>query len=102
MGLVFVPASYAAEPSKVGVTRTQIEGVDDVGWNDTPHSSSTITCLGGELVIDPFARPCCSDSSTGSLHFRDGAAWSCIKSNDPRMTCVSLNTSSRNFDTNSV
>ena len=100
-GAVTVPASFAAEHSKSGVTRTHIEGVDNWGWNDTPLSPATYTCPGGELVVDPFVGPYCADSTTGRMHFRDGAAWTCSTSNDPRMTGVGVYTSNGNFDVNS-
>ena len=100
-GAVIVPASFAAEKSGFGVTRTQIVGFDNWAWNDTPLSPAAITCPGGELVVDPTGGPYCSDSTTGRLHFRDGAAWTCMTSNDPRMTGVGLYTSNGNFDANS-
>ena len=70
VGAVILPASLAAEDSGLGVTRTQIEGVDNWGWNGGPLSNSKITCPGGVLIGPPFD---CSDSTTGRLHFRDGA-----------------------------
>ena len=100
-GAVTVPASFAAEHSRSGVMRTHIEGVDNWGWNDTPLSPATYTCPGGELVVDPFVGPYCADSTTGRMHFRDGAAWTCATSNDPRMTGVGVYTSNGNFDVNS-
>ena len=97
VGAVIVPASLAAEDSVSGVTRTQIEGVDNWGWKGGPPSTSTITCPGGELM-EPFD---CSDSTTGRLHLRDGAGWSCTTSNDPRITGIGLYTSNGNFDADS-
>ena len=97
VGAVIVPASFAAEDSVSGVTRTPIEGVDNWGYNGGPPSTVTITCPGGELMV-PFD---CSDSNTGRLHLRDGAGWSCATSNDPRMTGVGLYTSNGNFDADS-
>jgi hypothetical protein len=87
--------------SGFGVTRTHIVGSDNWAWNDTPLSPANINCPGSELVVDPLFGPYCSDSTTGRLHFRDGAAWSCMTSNDPRMTGVGLYTSNGNFDANS-
>jgi len=101
MGAAIVPASFAAENSKFGVTRTQIKGFDNWAWKD-PLSPATITCPGGELVVDPSVGPYCSDSTTGRLHFRDGAAWTCMTANDPRMTGVGLYTSNGNFDADST
>jgi hypothetical protein len=97
MGAVIVPASFADEYSVAGVTRTQIEGVDNWGWTGGPQSNPTITCPGGELMV-PFD---CSDSATGRLHFRDGLAWSCMTAGDSRMTGIGLYTSNGNFDADS-
>jgi hypothetical protein len=99
VGVVVVPTSFAAEP---GVTRTPVEGFDNWGWIDYPLSPAAITCPGGELMVHPLFGPYCSDSTTGRLHFRDGAAWSCITTDDPRMTGVGLYTNNGNFDANST
>ncbi|MDH4018696.1 MAG: hypothetical protein OEU84_03770 [Xanthomonadales bacterium] len=101
LSAVIVPASFAAEKSGFGAIHTQIVGSDNWAWNDTPLSPPTIICPGGELVIDPSVGPYCADSTTGRLHTRDGGAWSCMTSNDPRMTGVGLYTSNTNFDANS-
>jgi hypothetical protein len=100
-GAVIVPASFASEISASAVTRTHIEGFDNWAWNDTPLSPSTVTCPGGELLFAPLIGPYCSDSTTDRLHFRDGAAWSCMTSNDPRMNGIGLYTSNGNFDADS-
>jgi hypothetical protein len=102
IGAVLAPASFAAEDTAFGVTHSQIEGFDNWAWNDVPLSPSTRTCPGGQLVVDPFIGPYCSDSNTGRMHFRDGASWSCVTTNDPRMTGVGLYTSNGNFDANST
>ena len=101
LGAAIIPASFADGESASGVTTTQIEGSDNWAWNDTPLIPSTVKCPGGELEVDPFGVPSCSDSNTGRLHFRDGAAWTCATSNDPRMTGVGVYTSNGNFDVNS-
>ena len=97
MSAMIGPASLADQNAVSGVTRTEIEGVDNWGWKGGPQSTSTIRCPGGELM-DPFD---CSDSTTGRLHFRDGAGWSCMTANDPRMTGIGLYTSNGNFDADS-
>ena len=97
-GLLLVSLPGFAEPSAdAGVTRTLIEGSDNWGWQGGPPSTTEITCPGGELM-EPFD---CSDSMTGRLHLRDGAGWSCMTSNDLRMTGVGLYTSNGNFDADS-
>jgi len=98
MGAVFLPASLAAEDSVPGVTRTEITGDDNWGWQGGPESDSTIICPGGELVGPP---PGCADSNTDRLHLRDGAGWSCMTSNDMRMTGVGVYTSNFNWDPDS-
>ena len=97
MGVLIGPASLADENSVSGVTRTHVEGVDNWGWNGGPQADSKITCPGGEFMV-PFY---CADSTTGRLHFRDGAGWSCMTSSDPRMTGIGLYTSNGNFDVDS-
>ena len=92
--LVSIPA-FADPPADAGVTRTQIEGWDNWGWQGGPQSSSRIICPGGELAEMPFP---CTDSMTGRVHLRDGAGWSCVTSNDWRMTGIGLYTSNANFD----
>ena len=94
--LVSLPA-FADPPVDAGVTRTDIEGWDNWGWQGGPPANPEIWCPGGEL-IEPFD---CSDSMTGRLHFRDGAGWSCTDSNDARMRGVGLYTSNGNFDADS-
>ena len=98
-GAMIGPASLADENSVSGVTRTEIEGVDNWGYRGGPESDTTINCPGGELFAGP--PPGCADSNTGRLHLRDGAGWSCMTSNDPRMTGVGLYTSNGNFDADS-
>ena len=102
LAILALTSLAVADDSKPGhgATRTHVEGVDNWAWNDTPLSPPTINCPGGELVVDPFSGPYCSDSKTGRLHFRDGVAWSCITSDDPRMTGVGLYTSNGNLDAN--
>jgi hypothetical protein len=90
MSAAIVPAGFAAEKSAPGVTRTQIEGVDNWAWRDTPLSPATITCPGGDCF------------TTGRMHFRGGTSWSCMTANDPRMTGVSVYTSNGNFDANAT
>lgn len=102
MGAVIVPASFAAEKSESSVTRTQIVGVDNWAWNDTPLAPATMTCPGGELVVDPTGGSYCADSNTSRMHFRDGASWACMTSNDPRMTGIGVYTTNGNFDANST
>jgi hypothetical protein len=102
MGALIVPSSLAAKNSAHGVKRTQIEGVDNWAWIDNPLSPATIKCPGGELVIDPVIGPYCSDSKSGRLHFRDGVLWSCMTSNDPRITGVAVASTNGNFDANST
>ena len=94
--LVSLPV-FAGPPADVGVTRTPIEGWDNWGWQGGPPSTTEIKCPGGEF-IEPFN---CSDSMTGRLHLRDGAGWSCMTSNDLRMTGVGLYTSNGNLDVDS-
>lgn len=91
----------AGPPADSGVTRTEIEGVDNWGWNDYPLESGTLTCPGGELMLDSFGMPYCEDSTTGRLHFRDSVLWSCMTSNDPRITGVGLFTVNGNLDADS-
>jgi hypothetical protein len=86
---------FAGPPADVGVTRTPIEASDNWGWQGGPQSSPTIICPGGELAEIPFP---CADSMTGRVHLRGGAGWSCITSNDPRMTGIGLYTSNANYD----
>ena len=85
----------ATPPADAGVTRTQIEAWDNWGWQGGPESSARIICPGGELTDDPFP---CYDSKTGRVYVRGGAGWSCITSDDPRMTGLGLWTTSINFD----
>ncbi len=92
--LVSIPV-FANPPADAGVTRTEIEGWDNWGWQGGPQSSPTIICPGGELAEIPFP---CSDSMTGRVHLRGGAGWSCITSDDPRMTGITLYTSNANYD----
>ena len=94
--LVSLPA-FANPPVDAGVTRTDIEGWDNWGWQGGPPANPDIWCPGGELM-EPFD---CSDSMTGRLHFRGGAGWSCTSSNDPRMRGVGVYTSNGNFDADS-
>ena len=89
---------FAGPPANAGANRVQIEGFDNWGWIDAPLSAATITCPGGELMLDPFGTPYCANSNTGRLNLRDGVAWSCMTANDPRMTGVGLFTSNANFD----
>ena len=98
VGGVILPASVAADHSVPGVTRTEVEGYDNWGYQGGPPSTTKITCPGGVLIGPPFD---CSDSPTDRLHFRDGAGWSCTTSNDPRMSGVGLYTSNGNFDASS-
>ncbi len=98
VGAVILPASIVADDSGRGVTRTQIEGFDNWGYRGGPVSETTINCPGGELVGPP---PDCSDSTTDRLHFRGGSGWTCVTSNDPRMTGIGLYTSNANFDADS-
>lgn len=96
VGLLFLTLPvFASPPADAGVTRTPIEGWDNWGWQGGPQSSPTIICPGGELAEIPFP---CADSLTGRVHVRDGVAWSCTTSNDPRMTGIGLYTSNFNFD----
>lgn len=106
--LVLAFPVFAGPPANAGVTRTQIEGVDNWGWRDNPLSPGTITCPGGELMFDSFGMPYCEDSKTGRLHFRDSVLWSCMTSrvagtndNDPRMTGIGLFTVNGNLDADS-
>lgn len=101
MGALIVPTGVDAKNYAHGVTLTQIEGDDNWAWNDNPLSPATIFCPGGELVVDPALGPYCSDSNSGRLHFREGTLWSCISTNDARMTGVAVATSNGNFDANS-
>jgi hypothetical protein len=94
--LVSLPV-FAGPPADAGVTRTPIEGWDNWGWKGAPPSNTEIKCPGGEFM-EPFN---CTDSMTGRLHLRDGAGWSCMSSNDQRMTGVGLYTSNANFDVDS-
>lgn len=89
---------FAGPPADAGVTRTQIEGFDNWGWQDNPLSQGTITCPGGELMLDSFGMPYCADSNTGRLHFRDSVFWSCMTSGDPRITGVAVFDIKGNFD----
>lgn len=92
--LISLPV-FAGPPADAGVTRTPIEGVDNWGYTGAPSSAPRITCPGGELSDNPFP---CSDSMTDRVHLRDGAGWSCMTSNDPRMTGVGVYTSNGNID----
>lgn len=96
IGLLLISLPALAGPqAQAGVTRTPIEGWDNWGWQEGPQSSPKIICPGGELAEIPFP---CTDSMTGRVHVRDGAAWACTTSNDPRMTGIALYTSNFNFD----
>jgi len=99
--LLFSLPVFAELPADAGITRTQIEGFDNWGWKDNPLSPGTTTCPGGELMFDPFGIPFCADSSTGRLHLRDAVLWSCMTSDDPRITGVGLFTVNGNFDADS-
>lgn len=94
--LVSLPV-FAGPPADAGVTRTQVEGWDNWGWQGGPASSTTIICPGGEFM-EPFD---CTDSMTDRLHLRGGTGWSCMTSSDPRMTGLGLYTSNGNFDPDS-
>ncbi len=98
--LVSLPV-FADPPADGGVTRTHIEGYDNWGWQDNPLSTGTITCPGGELMLDSSGLPYCADSTTGRLHFRDAVFWSCMTSNDPRTTGVAVFTIKGTFDADS-
>ncbi len=99
MGLLLVSLPViAGPPAEKGVTRTLIEGSDNWGWDGGPLSPATIICPGGELIPGSFD---CSDSNADRLHLRDGRAWSCMTTNDERMTGVGLFTSNGNFDAGS-
>jgi hypothetical protein len=90
-GLLFLTLPGFADPvSNAGVTRTEIEGSDNWGWRDFPLSQGTITCPGGELMLDAFGLPYCANSTTNRLHFRDTVVWSCMTTNDPRTTGVAV------------
>jgi len=91
----------AERPADAGVKRTQIEGNDNWAWMDNPISAGTITCPGGELMLDQFGMPYCGDSTTGRLHLRDSVLWSCMTSDDPRITGVGLFTINGNLDADS-
>ena len=100
IGLILVSLPVlGGPPAHAGVTRTQIEGEDNWGWNGGPIAPPTITCPGGELTGAP-PDPC-SDSMTGRLHVRDGAGWGCVTTDDSRMTGVGRYTSNFNFDAES-
>ena len=88
---------FAGPPADAGVTRTEVVGSDNWGWQGGPSANPNIWCPGGTLM-QPFD---CSDSMTGRLHFRDGVGWSCTDSNDARMRGVGLYTSNGNFDADS-
>lgn len=92
---------FAGPPANAGANRVQIEGFDNWGWRDSPISPATITCPGGEFMVDSFGSPYCADSTTGRLNLRDGVGWSCMTTNDPRMSGVGLFTSNANFDADS-
>ena len=94
-------APLAVADGGKGVTLIHVWGFDNWAWNDTPLSPSTVTCPGGELEFEPPAPPYCAESTTGRLNFRNGLAWSCMTSSDPRMTGVGLYTSNGNFDAKS-
>jgi hypothetical protein len=96
IGLLLMSLPVFVSPAAdAGVTRTPIEGWDNWGWQGGPQSSPTIICPGGELAEIPFP---CSDSMTDRVHLRGGAGWSCMTSNDPRMTGIGLYTSNANYD----
>lgn len=101
MGTLIGPASLADESSVSGVTRTEIEAFDNWGWQDNPLSLGTITCPGGELMLDPFGMPYCANSTTGRLHFKDAVLWSCMISDDPRFGGVAVFSVKANFDAES-
>ena len=103
--LLFSFPAFAGPPAAVGVTRTQIEGFDNWAWQDNPLSLGTITCPGGELMLES-GMPYCANSTTGRLHFRDVALWSCMRSEadgevEPRLTGVGLFTVNGNLDADS-
>lgn len=99
IGLILVALPvFAGPPADTGVTRTEIVGFDNWGWNGGPLKLAKISCPGGELMPGSFE---CSDSNTGRLHLRDGLGWSCMTTNDQRMTGIGLFTSNANFDADS-
>ena len=102
VGLLFLTLPVFADPlSNAGVTRTEIEGYDNWGWRDFPLSQGTITCPGGELMLDAFGLPYCANSTTDRLHFRDTVVWSCMTTNDPRFTGVAVFEVKGTFDADS-
>ena len=102
VGLIFLTLPvFAGPPADAGVTRTEIEGYDNWGWQDNPLSLGTITCPGGELMFDSSGLPYCADSTTGRLHFRDAVLWSCMTFNDPRATGVAVFSIKGTFDADS-
>lgn len=101
-GLLLLTLPVFADPkSNAGVTRTEIEGYDNWGWQDFPLSQGTITCPGGELMLDAFGLPYCANSTTDRLHFRDTVVWSCMTTNDPRTTGVAVFEVKGTFDADS-
>lgn len=101
-GLLFLALPmFAGPPAYADVTRTEVHGFDNWGWQDNPLSLGTVTCPGGELMFDPFGLPLCADSTTGRLHFRDAVFWSCMTSDDPRTTGVAVFTIKGTFDADS-
>ena len=92
---------FAGPPADKGVTRTQIEGEDNWAGVDNPISLGSTTCPGGELMLTPFGIPYCANSTTGRLHWRDSVFWSCMTSDDERITGVGLFTINGNFDADS-
>lgn len=88
-------AVFAGPPADKGVTRTAIEGWDNWGWQGGPESSARIICPGGDLSGTPSP---CADSLTGRVHLRGGAGWTCLTTNDPRLTGLTMYTSNINFD----
>jgi hypothetical protein len=97
--LLLTTPVFAGPPADAGVTRIQVEGVDDLAASN-PISPGTVTCPGGTLTIDETTfLPVCTDSNTNRLHIRDSVFWSCMSAVDePRMTGVGLFTVNANFD----
>lgn len=89
----------AERPADAGVTRTPIEEGEDNWAADNPVSPGTITCPGGELMIDlETFMPYCADSKSGRLHFRDSVLWSCMTSEDERLIGVAVVSINGNLD----
>jgi hypothetical protein len=87
--------ALADKPADAGVQRTDVVILDD--WPGAPPiSAGTIECPGGELEMLNEVTPICA--ATGRVHLRNITLWSCMTSDDPRVSGVGMFTVNGNLD----